>query len=193
MFILLRSLALFILLVAYPAEAQTVDVSQLDSGMLTNILFSLVLALIALTWRSHKAEYKEYKEQIEKHLTKIEAKQESSLNREEFNRMQMSLHQSLDNLRGDFSKWRSEDNTANTRLVNELYEDIKEQRQEQRRVSEEVWRQIADHREKFGSFELKLAGTYHTKPEINQLLDDKLAPILNELRRLNSNTRGHAR
>lgn len=190
--VLLRSLYL-LLLFACPAYGQTLGLPESSSEWLINLLIALVFSLIGLTWRSHKSEYSAYKTELDRRITKIETKQESSLDKDDHQRMQLSLHQSIDSLRGDFNRWRTEDNSANTRLVNELYEDIKEQRQEQRHISEEVWRQIAEHREKFSSFEVRLVGAYHTKQEIVQLFDDKLQPVLDQLKRLSSSHRGTSR
>jgi polyhydroxyalkanoate synthesis regulator phasin len=81
-------------------------------------------------------------------------------------------------------RYRTEDSSALAKTVNEIWEDVKESRDEARRLSTEIWRQIEDTREKMNNQQVALARSYHTKEEISRMLDDKLDPMLSMLRNI---------
>ena len=60
--------------------------------------------------------------------------------------------------------------------------DMKEQRHEAQRISQEIFNQVASTRERMQAHEVNIAHKYHTKEEISDLLTDKVNPIVEELR-----------
>lgn len=183
---LLKSLPIITLFASVSVSAQDEIIKHVESNgqWLVQLLFAVVLSLIALTWRTHKFEYAEYKKEREKEMDDMRKRIDDSLRKEDFTRMQSSIHQSLDTLKQDINRWRSEDATAFKRLFDEVYEDIKDQRSEQRRISDEVWKQIESQRDKLGQYEVILARSYHTKEEIARLFDDKIDPVMEQLRKM---------
>jgi hypothetical protein len=153
-----------------------------------DILLTLVLGLIAVMYRQHMKDYDKHKIDVEKRNQHVDGKfdginqkLEDNMRKDDFQRMQASIHESIDRLRRDVTQYRTEDSAALAKTVNEIWEDVKDSRNESRRLSEEVWKQIEDTREKMNNHQIALARSYHTKDEISRLLDDKLDPMLSLL------------
>lgn len=189
MLIFLRSCLILLIAVALPASGQVESVFKgTESGTwFIDLLFGIIFALIALTWRTHKSEYAEYKRIKEAQLVELSTKVENALKREDFYRMQESINSSIHDLKTDIGRWRETDAVATRNLFGEVQKDIEGQREDYRRISDEVWKQIESHRDRLGQYELILARSYHTKEEIERLLDVKIAPVLSAIRSIPHN------
>jgi polyhydroxyalkanoate synthesis regulator phasin len=129
-------------------------------------------------------DYEKHKASVDERFAGVNEKIDEAMRKEEFQRMQSSIHESIDRLRSDVLRYRTEDSSALAKTVNEIWEDVKESRDEARRLSTEIWRQIEDTREKMNNQQVALARSYHTKEEISRMLDDKLDPMLSMLRNI---------
>jgi hypothetical protein len=147
-----------------------------------DFLIVIVISLIGIVYRAHLRDYDEHKKSVNQRFEDVGKEIDDGLRKEEFQRMQGTIHDSIDRLRSDMLRYRTEDSSALAKAVNEIYEDVKESREESRRLSKEIWRQIEDTREKMNNQQIALARSYHTKEEISQLLDSKLDPMLSILR-----------
>lgn len=98
--------------------------------------------------------------------------------------MQEGINNLLHELKTDIGRWRESDALATRGLFSEVQKDIEIQRGEYRRISDEVWRQMESQRDRLGQYELILARSYHTKEEIEKLLDDKIDPIMSAIQSL---------
>lgn len=66
-------------------------------------------------------------------------------------------------------------------LMSEGWEDLRDFKTDRRRYDEEVWKQLTALKDRQGAAELQQAKSYHTKPELDALLAEKLAPIKQSL------------
>lgn len=149
-----------------------------------NILLTVVLGIIAFQWRMHLADYNKHKEHTEIKNNELKQELAKALQKEEFKTAQLSIHESINLLRADINRYRVEDSAALGRVVNEIWDDVKEHREENRRLNDEVWKNIEDTRDKMNNHQIALARSYHTKEEIADMLDDKLSPLLSILRNI---------
>lgn len=69
----------------------------------------------------------------------------------------------------------------NGKIIAEIWEELREFKTDRRRYDEEVWKQINAIKDRQAAFELQQAKAYHTKPEFDQILIEKLEPIKTQL------------
>jgi len=158
-----------------------------------NLLLGIVLAIIAFQWRSHLADYNKHKEHSEIKNNELKQELAKALQKEEFKTAQLSIHDSINLLRADINRYRVEDSAALGRVVAEIWDDVKDHREENRRLNKELWGQMEDTRDKMNNHQIALARSYHTKEEIADMLDDKLDPLLSILRNIQNPAYGGPR
>ena len=178
-----------------PANANSVgDVAMAIEGntsVLWRAAFGLVIVLAGYIWKREHRELSEYKKMLEKRFDSIDSEFKtittqlgSGIRMDYFKEQQLSIHSSIDRLRADIERARMDDLRNNQTTFTELWNDMKEQRQESQRISQEVFHQIQSSRERMQSHEVNIAQKYHTKEEISDLLTDKISPVTDELRSL---------
>ena len=83
----------------------------------------------------------------------------------------------------------------NGKIIAEIWEELREFKTDRRRYDEEVWKQINAIKDRQSAFELQQAKAYHTKPEFDQILLEKLQPLkdaLNDIQRQIGNRRNQS-
>lgn len=70
------------------------------------------------------------------------------------------------------------------RSQREMYDDMRKERAEQRQANDEFWRQIRGGKEEMSGVRLELASKYHTKTELEGVINSAVAPLTAEIRHL---------
>lgn len=181
-----------------PMIASAADVTDLSDAKTllwwaVNALFALVLVIIGFVWRSHVEDYGTHKKDTGSKFDAFKRDLEDRMRKDDFTRMQSSIHDSINGLKAEMTRFRLEDSAAVARTVAEIWEDVKEHREDSRELNKEIWTQIEDTRDKMNNQQVALARSYHTKDEIADMLDDKLGPLFSMLRNIQNPAYGGPR
>lgn len=149
------------------------------SEHLMELLLSGVIALVAWIFRSvtsrQKEDFDKYREEQQKKWD--EAKAEAMRKDDNEDRRRKDQEDFISRL---FMKQADE----TSKLVAGFWEELRGLKEDRRRYDEETWRQLNSLKDRQSQFELQQAKAYHTKQELDKVLEEQLGPIKDSLKEL---------
>lgn len=150
------------------------------SEHLMELLLSGVIALVAWIFRSvtsrQKEDFDNYREEQQKRWDEARAENLRRDAAEDRRRKDQE----------DFiSKLFMKQTEETGKLVAGFWDELRGFKEDRRRYDEETWRQINALKDRQAQFELQQAKAYHTKQELDKVLEEKLGPIKESLNELN--------
>lgn len=157
-----------------PAAAVATEVSVTHPWVmwLGGAVFVLVQGLFAYIWNNQKKD-------TEDRLNKLEERLDT-----EIADLAETVEKGFRELKEDVLKQFNHATESYARSQRELYEDIRKGREEQRQHNEEFWKQVRGSKEEMSAVRLELAQKYHTKSDLQEVVNAAISPLTIEIRHL---------